>query len=405
MKAMLIAILCVLALSSCASAATTAYLQDGQLCIYDETSNKMLGVYGEDYNILTIYNGIAYAGGYGGLAAAKLSDGALVYRELGGGSAGDVTNIAVSNKYLAYTTEDGIYILNVPSYSNMRFVSLQYGVTDLEIKSGKLYTDYYIYNVDTLRCLNPGAFLAIYDNQGTWAVERPGGLTYPEVIGFGWPGTEPIVGDWNGDGFKEVGLYNRPGNNFILPDVNGYKVVGLGWKGVTPVTGDFDGDGDDDVGVYDNHGTWALDSDAGVSIVGFGWTGPEPVVGDWNGDGVTEVGLYNRAGNNWLTRSSSEKFDVIGLGWSGVAPIVGNFDSDARDEVAVYAPDTSTFVIEGGKPFVFGKPKSQPIKGDTDYNNIDEVGVIWPDGTVHYNIAKHVSIELIQWPKSTAIGA
>lgn len=255
-----------------------------------------------------------------------------------------------------------------------------------------------------IACAN---FIAIYDNSrvGTWVVEKVGSSAGVEVIGFGWSGVEPIVGDWDGDGFKDVGVYNRAGNNFLVryPD-SSYDIIGLGWSGVTPVVGDFDGDGNDDVGVYDNKGTWAFDITTCVRIVGFGWSGVEPVVGDWNGDGSDEVGIYNRPGNNFLV-PQGRSFQVIGLGWPGVIPIVGNWDSDPGDEVGVYDPQTSTFALAGQNPFVFGKPGSQPIVGDVDSDGITDVGVCDPDGTIIYRTAEQYDIELQKWGGSTLIGA
>jgi len=224
------------------------------------------------------------------------------------------------------------------------------------------------------------SFIAIYDNSqvGTWVVETVGSSAGAEVIGFGWSGAEPIVGDWDVDGSKEVGVYNRAGNNFLIryPD-SSYEVIGLGWSGVTPVVGDFDGDGNEDVGVYDNKGTWAFDISTCVRIVGFGC-------------------FLVPQGNN---------FRVIGLGWPGVIPIVGNWDSNPNDEVGVYDPQTSAFALEGQNPFVFGKPGSQPIIGDVDSDGITEIGVCNPDGTIVYNSAEQYSIEVQKWRGSTLIGA
>jgi len=101
-------------------------------------------------------------------------------------------------------------------------------------------------------------------------------------------------------------------------------VIGLGWSGVTPVVGDWNGNGTEEVGVYDNAGNWALwDQGTNSAIVTvFGWVNTRPVVGDWNGDNTTELGIYNTAGDNFLVQTDSG-YDVIGLGWAGVTPVVG----------------------------------------------------------------------------------
>lgn len=404
LKHIIIALLVLTSICSCASA---AYLENGYLHVKDS-------IFGDSeyaYTEIIEYNGIVYAGGYAGFIAVDASTAEVIKHVPGAGSAGQVQTIVVSDKCLAIASE-----YNVAVYDNnneyepvlMYNINTYSDTPSIEIKRNTLYVDQYKYdisNIEQRRCTNPGAFIAIFDNEGTWAVESVGS-GFADVIGFGWKGVEPIIGDWDGDGFKNVGIYNRAGNNFLIPDLNSpndYKVIGLGWAGVTPVVGDFDGDGNDNVGVYDNKGTWALDTSSGVEIIGFGWEGTEPVVGDFDGDSIDEVGIYNRAGNNWLLRQDNGNPRVVGLGWEGVKTLVANVDSDKQDEVIVYDPTTSVFAIEGQKPFGYGVKNSQPITGDIDFNGISEVGCIYPDGSIHYNIAKYYQVELIKWPKSTAI--
>lgn len=395
--------------------ANTCYLQNGRLYIYDEAHYQNLGVYGNGddvyYYILETLNGVAYAGGRGGYIIVDISNAEIIVENNSGGYAGEVHSMAVSKKCLAFGY-DSMTILYDNSNKYHPVWAAKIDTTSLgdstEIKNNILYIGYSKYEISDIynpRYITPGAYVAIYDNKGTWATEQIMSGIGTEVIGFGWSGTEPIIGDWNGDGFKEVGIYNRAGNNFLIPYDNdeGYYIVGLGWKGVTPVVGDFDGDNEDDVGVYDNKGTWALDTFPSTTIVGFGWAGTEPVVGDWNGDGVDEVGLYNRPGNNFLIPRDSSYY-VVGLGWEGVIPIVGNWDSDINDEVGVYAPDTSAFALAGKTPFTFGKSGSQPVVGDVDFNGITEVGVCEPDGTIKYKTDEPYYVGLIKWEGSTLIG-
>ena len=81
------------------------------------------------------------------------------------------------------------------------------------------------------------------------------------------------MGDWDGDGVTEAGIYNTAGNNFFIQTDSGFDVIGLGWDGVTPVVGDWNGDGNEEVGVYNNEGTWALwnITSSSADIIGFGW--------------------------------------------------------------------------------------------------------------------------------------
>ena len=64
----------------------------------------------------------------------------------------------------------------------------------------------------------------------------------------------PVVGDWNGDGIEEIGIFR--GGTWIL-DIDGDreleatdKVFELGGAGDKPVAGDWNGDGIDDPAVY-----------------------------------------------------------------------------------------------------------------------------------------------------------
>ncbi len=71
-----------------------------------------------------------------------------------------------------------------------------------------------------------------------------------------------------------------------------------GQAGDLPVVGDFDGDGVDEIGVY-RGGQWIVDIDgnhelnAHDAVFNLGGPGDLPVAGDWNGDGVDEPGVYH----------------------------------------------------------------------------------------------------------------
>ena len=74
----------------------------------------------------------------------------------------------------------------------------------------------------------------------------------------------------------------------------------FGQPGDVPVVGDWNGDGVDDLGVY-RGGTWYLDTDgnhtldAHDQVFKLGRPSDMPVAGDWNGDGRDEPGIYRRA--------------------------------------------------------------------------------------------------------------
>jgi hypothetical protein len=68
-----------------------------------------------------------------------------------------------------------------------------------------------------------------------------------------------------------------------------------------PVVGDFNGDGIDELGVY-RDGTWYIDTngngviDAGDMTFELGRAGDLPVVGDWDGNGTSDPGAFHDPG-------------------------------------------------------------------------------------------------------------
>jgi hypothetical protein len=127
-----------------------------------------------------------------------------------------------------------------------------------------------------------------------------------QCLRFGWAGDQPVVGDWDGNGFENIGV--RRGNRWYLDDNgNGVwdgadQVHTFGWATDQPVVGDWNGDGRAEIGVkrgnrwyldYTGNGVW----DGGDQVHTFGWAADQPVVGDWNGDGLAGIGT--RRGNTW----------------------------------------------------------------------------------------------------------
>jgi protocatechuate 3,4-dioxygenase beta subunit len=120
-------------------------------------------------------------------------------------------------------------------------------------------------------------------------------------------------------------------------------VFAYGGIGDLPLVGDFNGDGVKTIGVF-RHGTWMLDTNGdgrlgpGDAIVEFGKPGDLPVVGDWTGDGVSKLGVYRR-GKFYLDTNNNHMLDVadkvIDLGILG-RPAAADFDGDGIDEIVVY---------------------------------------------------------------------
>jgi PKD repeat protein len=188
---------------------------------------------------------------------------------------------------------------------------------------------------------------------GVWNLRITEG-TSDLTFTYGAAGDTQLVGDWNGDGKPEAGVYN---NGIWYLDYNGNGVyegpvadrtASFGSAGYKPVVGDWDGTGKDKIGVELN-GIWAIDYNGnyvweGVVIdryAGFGVTGDNPVVGDWDGTGNDKIGSekdgfwaidYN--GNYVWDGAVTDRF--AGFGQPGDKPVIGDWDGNGRTEIGSF---------------------------------------------------------------------
>jgi hypothetical protein len=109
-----------------------------------------------------------------------------------------------------------------------------------------------------------GCWFLDYNADGTWS----GCSTDRCYYNFGISEDIPVTGDWNGDGKTEIGVF-RPSIGWWFVDVNGNGT----WNGCStdgcynlgisidlPVTGDWNGDGYTEIGVFrPSTGWWYLD--------------------------------------------------------------------------------------------------------------------------------------------------
>ena len=164
------------------------------------------------------------------------------------------------------------------------------------------------------------------------------------TLNFGQFGDLPVVGDWNGDGIDTVGVYriiNGDGVWFLSnsPNVSGTTPVAdvaafaFGLAGQLPFSGDWNGDGFDTVGVYQGGGQFAITNqllsfnpNEALFFILQGVDGL-PVAGDWNDDGVDTVGLFIN-GNVFLRNTNSTgPADLTFLfGQAGDQPVAGDWN-------------------------------------------------------------------------------
>ena len=77
----------------------------------------------------------------------------------------------------------------------------------------------------------------------------------------------------------------RPGSWYIMQTTDGFRTETFGYDGTVPLVGDFDGDGSDDYGCYDAAGNYGalpgswyiMQSTDGFVTKTFGYAGTVPV--------------------------------------------------------------------------------------------------------------------------------
>ena len=221
-----------------------------------------------------------------------------------------------------------------------------------------------------------GVFWTDSAGQGHWYLDVNGNGYWDNTdqnaaIAFGWIGSTPVVGDWNGDGKSDVGVYavnpNTSQGVWYL-DVNGNGTwdstdqageISLGWTGAIPVVGKWSYGTKSEVGLFatdsTGQGTWYRDINGNgqwdftdqAAVIKFGWQGSTPIVGDWNGDGKSDVGVFatNASGQGiWYcdvngngTWDSADAAAKAFYGWKGSQPVVGDWNGDKKSDVNVFA--------------------------------------------------------------------
>jgi len=280
---------------------------------------------------------------------------------------------------------------------------------------------------------NVHAWTGVPLDNSLWQLHERDGAPVAEHI-YGTERGVPVVGDWNGDGRDEIGVF-VDGEWFLDLNGDGQWDEGDLWARLgsatdQPVVGDWDGDGKDDIGIFGF--AWPGDVEAIVHEPGlpdsanvangaqknippdpdkaamgtralkrtthgkiredlidhvfhYGSDGDIAVAGDWNGDGIATIGLF-RAGTWILDDNGNGRWDIddriVDFGAPGDRPVVGDFDGDGIDEVGVfrhgtwYVDTNNNFQHdEGDARYELGGPGDIPVTGDWDGDGRDEIGV------------------------------
>ena len=281
-------------------------------------------------------------------------------------------------------------------------------------------------------------------DQATWTLGEKSELSADdeEGIEFGNLHGIPVVGDWDGDGDDDIGVY-IDGRWYLDLNDNGRWDSGdimamLGNSADLPTTGDWDGDGKTDIAIYGPvwaGDPWAIENEPGLPdaanqpgplapkaknvppkldeatlgerllrrsregdmrgdlidhVFHYGVGGDQPVTGDWNGDGIATIGVFR--GGVWnLDTDGDGRFTAVDqavvFGGDGT-PIVGDWNGDGIDDLGVFADGHWTLDSNGNREqdardrvFEMGSAKDKPVAGDWNGDGVDEPGLYTPHAT------------------------
>jgi Peptidase family M23 len=201
-------------------------------------------------------------------------------------------------------------------------------------------------NTDGDRVAEVGVFRRT--QRASFIVQPPGGVSL-RVVPFGVGTDEPVLGDWNADGYADPGVWSPRGRLFKLSTPAGVVSTKFGMSSDRPVAGDWDGDGTWEVGVFrPSRATFLLRAATGaVTSVVLGNADDVPVTGDWNADGRTDVGVFDRATAvftlHHVDASALPVTSVVQFGYAGDLPVVGDWDGNGSTELGTWTPATAVF--------------------------------------------------------------
>ncbi|WP_251840096.1 multicopper oxidase family protein [Oceanitalea stevensii] len=207
-----------------------------------------------------------------------------------------------------------------------------------------------------------------------------------QVLTYGRPGDEVLVGDWDGDGTDTLAV--RRGNAIhvsnSLAGGRADAVVTYGRPGDELLVGDWDGDGTDTLAVRRGAEYFLKDSiSSGPAdrVLRFGRASDTVVVGDWDGDGVDALAVRRGAHYFINTTMRSGPADAVVCYGRGADDVyVGDWDGSGEDALAVRrgARYHLAHRFRNGpadRSVAFGRPGDVTLVGDWDGDGTDSLAV------------------------------
>ncbi|WP_454085964.1 multicopper oxidase family protein [Georgenia sp. Marseille-Q6866] len=213
-----------------------------------------------------------------------------------------------------------------------------------------------------------------------------------QVLTFGRPGDEVLVGDWDGDGTDTLAV-RRGAVVHVSNSLRGGHAdtaVTYGRPGDELLVGDWDGDGTDTLAVRRGNQYLianSMRSGAADVVLRFGRADDAIVVGDWDGDGKDTLAV--RRGAHYLintTMTSGPASAVVCYGRDRDDVYVGDWDGSGEDALAVRrgARYHLAHALRNGpadRNVAYGRPGDVTLVGDWDGDGTDSLAVRRSSGT------------------------
>ena len=212
-------------------------------------------------------------------------------------------------------------------------------------------------------------------NGGNWYFDLNGngawdGYGTDRDYALGKVGDIPVVGDWNGDGKTEIGVFrdnhtwniDYNGNGTWDGIWDGDRIYITGKPGDVPVPGDWDGNGITEMAVFRNSHNWYIDYNGngvwdgpagGDRIYITGKPGDIAVPGDWNGDNITEMAVFRGSHTWYIDYNGNGVWDspaggdrIYTTGQPGDIPVVGDWNGNDIAEMGVFRPSNHNFYLD-----------------------------------------------------------